>query len=123
MGIIEANKIRSHGEHFHSVHGYLGVATTVLLLVQYLVGFLMYGVPAVFDGLDGGAKSLYKYHRWGGYTIFVLLLATTASATWTEYNEFVLNIKPWTVLVAIVFIVVGVYPRISTTKLGLNRSG
>jgi len=105
------------------VHGYLGVATSLVLLLQYLIGFLMYGVPAVFRGLDGGAKSLYKYHRWSGYSVYVLLLATVASATKTEYNEGVLGIKLWSVLVAAVLIVIGVYPRISVVKLGLRRSG
>ncbi len=41
VAIIETNKERSHSPHFHSVHGYLGVTTAVVLLVQYIFGFLI----------------------------------------------------------------------------------
>ncbi|KAL1883085.1 hypothetical protein VTK73DRAFT_10011 [Phialemonium thermophilum] len=120
--IIEVNKIKSHGLHFHSAHGYLGVITAALLLVQYLFGFLMWGVPAVFGGLDN-AKALWKYHRLSGYVLYLLLLATVLSSTQTDYNRNVLGIKFWSVLVAAALVVAGLYPRISLTKLGLRRSG
>lgn len=51
--IIETNKIKQGPDsHFHSTHGYLGVATSFVLLAQYFVGFLMWGVPGVFGGID-----------------------------------------------------------------------
>lgn len=121
VSVIEANKIRYSGEHFHSVHGYLGVVSASLLVVQYLFGFLMWGVPAVFGGVDN-AKALWKYHRWSGYVLYLLLLATVISATETPYNKNVLDIKFWSVVIAVGLIIVGVYPRISLTKLGIHRS-
>ncbi|KAL1877068.1 hypothetical protein Daus18300_002678 [Diaporthe australafricana] len=118
--IIEANKIKQGPDsHFHSVHGYLGVLTSVVLLVQYVFGFLMWGVPGVFGGIDN-AKALWKYHRISGYLLFLLILATVISAVWTDFNVNVLNIRLWTVIVAIALIVLGVYPRLHPRKLGLN---
>lgn len=105
--------------HFHSVHGYMGVLTSVVLLVQYIFGFLMWGVPGVFGGVDN-AKALWKYHRISGYLLFLLILATVISAVWTDFNVNVLNIRLWAVLVSIVLIVLGVYPRLHPRKLGFN---
>lgn len=105
--------------HFHSVHGYLGVLTSVVLLVQYVFGFLMWGVPGVFGGIDN-AKALWKYHRISGYILFLLILATVTSAVWTDFNVNVLKIRLWAVVVAIALIVLGVYPRLHPRKLGFN---
>lgn len=105
--------------HFHSVHGYLGVLTSVVLLVQYIFGFLMWGVPGVFGGVDN-AKALWKYHRISGYLLFLLILATVVSAVWTDFNVNVLNIRLWAVVVSIALIVLGVYPRLHPRKLGFN---
>lgn len=105
--------------HFHSVHGYLGVLTSVVLLVQYIFGFLMWGVPGVFGGIDN-AKALWKYHRISGYLLFILILATVTSAVWTDFNVNVLKIRLWAVIVAIALIVLGVYPRLHPRKLGFN---
>ncbi len=125
VALIEANKIRSHGAHFHSAHGYLGVLTSVVLLGQYLFGLLVWAAPAaVFGrGPDGvaRAKALWKHHRWTGYVAALpLLLATVATATATDYNVNVLGIRTWAVLVAAGLVVVGVYPRVHTRKLGLR---
>ncbi|ROW04246.1 hypothetical protein VSDG_01094 [Cytospora chrysosperma] len=118
--VIEANKVRQGpGSHFHSVHGYLGVAASLVLLVQYLFGFLMWGVPGVFGGLDK-AKALWKYHRMSGYLLYLLILATVISAVYTDFNVNVLSIRLWTVCVAVALIVIGVYPRLHPRKLGFN---
>lgn len=118
--IIEANKIKSGpGSHFHSVHGYLGVATSVVLLLQYVVGLLMWAVPAAFGGVDR-AKAVWKYHRASGYLLNLLLLATVVSAVYTDFNVNVLDIKLWSVLIAVVLIVIGVYPRLHPSKFGLH---
>lgn len=117
--LIEVNKFKSNGAHFHSAHGYLGVISAVILLAQYVFGFLIWGVPLVFGGVDN-AKALYKYHRGSGYFLFLLLLATVISATSTDYNHAVLDIKAWAVVVASLLIVAGVYPRIHKTKLGVD---
>lgn len=118
--LIEANKIKQGpSSHFHSVHGYLGVATSVVLAVQYVVGFAMWGVPGVFGGLEN-AKKVWKYHRMSGYLLYALILATVVSAVYTDFNVNVLDLKLWAVLVSVVLIVIGVYPRLHPRKLGLN---
>ncbi|CAK7244065.1 MAG: hypothetical protein STHCBS139747_005599 [Sporothrix thermara] len=126
VAIIEANKIRSHGVHFHSVHGYLGVLTTVVLVGQYLFGLLVWLAPAFIFGSGPDrvdrAKALWKQHRWSGYVaVLPLLLATVITAIQTTYNINVLNIKLWAVLVASALIVIGMYPRIHGGKLGLRQ--
>lgn len=118
--LIEANKIKQGPDsHFHSLHGYLGVAASFVLLAQYLVGFLMWAVPGVFGGVDN-AKAVWKYHRASGYLLFALLLATVVSAVFTGFNVNVLDIKLWSVVVSVVLIVAGVYPRLHPRKLGLD---
>lgn len=121
IAIIETNKIKNNGAHFHSVHGYLGVITGVVLLGQYVFGFLMWGVPGVFGGVNN-AKALWKYHRISGYALFLLLLATVISAVDTDYNHNVLDIKLFAVLISLALIVIGVYPRIHKQKLGLDKA-
>ncbi|KAH8899563.1 hypothetical protein GQ53DRAFT_316486 [Thozetella sp. PMI_491] len=121
VAIIETNKVRSGNPHFHSLHGYLGVATAAVLLVQYIFGFLIWGVPAVFGGVDK-AKALWKYHRYSGYALLLLILATVTSAVDTDYNKNVLDIKLWSILVAVILVILGVYPRIQLAKLGIYRA-
>lgn len=120
-GLIEANKIRSHGVHLHSAHGILGVVTTVVLVGQYLFGFLIWAVPVGAFGSVDRAKSLWKHHRWVGYVALLpLLLATVVTATSTAFNVNVLDIRPWAMLAASGLVFVGVYPRIHGRKLGLR---
>ncbi|KAL7798152.1 eukaryotic cytochrome b561 domain-containing protein [Trichoderma ceciliae] len=120
VGIIEYNKEKSHNAHFHSVHGYLGVFTSVVLLLQYLVGFTMWATPKLYGGEDK-AKAIWKYHRYSGYFVLLLLLATINSATQTEYNEYVLKLKLWATIVLSILVVIGIFPRIQKQKLGFNR--
>jgi cytochrome b-561 len=115
--IIEYNKFAGNNPHFHSVHGILGFATAIILLLQYFVGFTMWAVPVMYGG-EENAKKIWKYHRWSGYTILLLLLATAISATQTDYNNNVLHIKLWATLVLSVLIIVGIFPRIQKQKLG-----
>ncbi|OIW27374.1 hypothetical protein CONLIGDRAFT_682429 [Coniochaeta ligniaria NRRL 30616] len=122
VSVILVNKHKSADPHphFHSVHGYLGVISAVALVGQYAVGFAMWAVPAVFGG-EERARSVWKYHRWSGYVIYLLLLGTVVAATFTPYNAAVLDIKTWSVVVAGLLLVVGIYPRVSLTKLGVRR--
>jgi hypothetical protein len=122
VGVILVNKARSSDPHphFHSVHGYLGVVSVALLLGQYAVGFGMWAVPGVFGG-EERAKRVWKYHRWSGYVVYLLLLATVVAATYTPYNVHLLDIKTWSVVVSALLLVVGIYPRISIAKLGIRR--
>lgn len=114
--IIEYNK----GNHarFTSVHGIMGLTTYILILIQALVGFAQYFTPkAVFGSVDNG-KAIYKYHRISGYVILTFALATICAATQTGFNENVLHIQLWAVIVASVLVLVGVIPRIKKSKLG-----
>lgn len=117
--IIEYNKFSSGGIHFHSVHGYFGVITSVVLLLQYFVGFTMWLVPGMYGGVDK-AKSLYRYHRMSGYIILLLLLVTVVTATKTEFNEKVLKLQLWGAILLAFLIAAGVYPRLQRTKLGFG---
>ncbi|KAI8964962.1 eukaryotic cytochrome b561-domain-containing protein [Daldinia sp. FL1419] len=115
---IEVNKFINNGAHFHSVHGYLGVAASFWLLAQYLIGFTMFATPKLYGG-EAKAKSIWKYHRSSGYALLLFLAATTISATQTDYNLNVLGLKLWATILIAVLIVVGVFPRIRKQKLGL----
>ncbi|KAK4243737.1 hypothetical protein C7999DRAFT_44490 [Corynascus novoguineensis] len=119
--IIEVNKSVNGLAHFHSAHAYLGATTLALLLLQYLFGFTIWAVPAVWGGEDA-AKRLWKYHRWVGYAALLLLLATVAAAVETDYVRAALRIRLWAVLVAEALIVAGVFPRVHLRKLGLEGS-
>jgi len=90
-----------------------------LIFIQALVGFAQFYVPELVFGSVDKAKSVYKYHRWSGYVILLLMLATVCAATQTTFNKNVLQIRLWAVLVASVLVVAGVAPRLKKHKLGL----
>lgn len=119
--IIEYNKFSSNGVHFHSVHGYLGVITSIIILLQYLVGSTMWLTPSLYGGADN-AKTLYKYHRMSGYFILVLLMATFISATKTDFNLNVLHLQFWGSILVALLILAGVLPRIQRSKLGFKAT-
>ncbi|KAH7346728.1 eukaryotic cytochrome b561-domain-containing protein [Rhexocercosporidium sp. MPI-PUGE-AT-0058] len=119
--IIEYNKFSHNGTHFVSAHAILGLSTYILLGIQALVGFSAYYVPQLYGSVDK-AKSLYKWHRMSGYLVLVLMLATVAAATQTDYNKNVLDIKLWAILISAILVLVGVLPRIKKQKLGLSGS-
>ena len=115
--VIEYNKIAHKGTHFVSAHAILGLITYLLILIQAVVGATQYFIPQLYGGVDN-AKKLYKYHRVGGYLIFLLLLATVAAATQTDFNKNVLGIQLWAVIVAAIITLVGVVPRVRLAKFG-----
>ncbi|KAF2970463.1 hypothetical protein GQX73_g3161 [Xylaria multiplex] len=115
--VIEVNKIKSNGPHFHSVHGFLGIISSIWILIQYFVGFTMFGVPALYGG-EANAKKIWKYHRSSGYVLLLLMMATVVSSVKTDYNKNVLGLKLWAMIVIFVLMIVGVYPRIKKQKLG-----
>lgn len=120
LSIIEYNKfLQGPGSHFHSLHGYLGVILSIVLLLQYIVGFTMWATPSLYGG-DDRAKSIWKYHRWSGYLVLVLLLVTVVTATGTPYNANVLKLKLWAVLITSLLILTGVMPRVQKQKLGVT---
>ncbi|ROT39372.1 hypothetical protein SODALDRAFT_323765 [Sodiomyces alkalinus F11] len=119
VSIIEVNKFRSSGPHWHSVHGVLGIILSICLLLQYLVGVTMWAVPKLYGGTDN-ARAIWKYHRATGYIIYSGLLATIFSALWTDYNKNVLGIKWWYILVPVLAAFVSVNFRINLAKFGLS---
>jgi len=118
VGSIEYNKIRSNGAHFKSPHAYIGVVASIWQVLQYLVGFTMYGVPSLYGG-EAKAKSIWKYHRISGYALLLMYMAAVVSATKTDYNANVLGLKLWAMVVIALLVIVGIYPRIKKQKLGL----
>jgi len=116
--VIEYNKISGGREHFRAVHNYLGVTTGVVIVVQVLFGFTMWAVPALYGG-EARAKAVWKYHRWSGYTILVLLLATIISATKTDANDVMLGMSVWMLSAFAVLVLLGTFPRIKLQKMGL----
>lgn len=79
----------------------------------------MWATPSLYGG-EQKAKSIWKYHRYSGYVILVLLLATVCSATQTDYNNNVLKMKLWATLLLSILVLVGVFPRIQKQKLGFS---
>ncbi|RMJ24038.1 Cytochrome b561 [Aspergillus sp. HF37] len=115
--VIEVNK----GDHprLVSPHGILGLITYIAILLQALLGVTQYFLPRKVLGSVDAGKSLYKYHRWYGYALLLLELATVSAATRTTYNLTTLHIQLWTVLVAAVLVAAGVGARVRKHKLGL----
>jgi hypothetical protein len=115
--IIEINKSSHPGTHLKSVHSIMGLVTYILLLIQWFVGATQFFYPELYGSVEK-AKSLYKYHRISGYLIFAMLTATVCAATWTDYNLGILKIHHWSVIVASVILLAGLYARIKKQKLG-----
>ncbi|KAI9784391.1 MAG: hypothetical protein M1816_000862 [Peltula sp. TS41687] len=109
--IIEINKIQTHHSHFGSSHAILGLITSILLILQALVGITQYYFPGLY-GSVANAKKIYKYHRMAGYVILPLALATATVALHLYYNTL------WSVLIADLLVLAGVLPRIKKQKLG-----
>lgn len=95
----------------------MGLITYILIGLQALVGATQFYTPALYGGVEN-AKSLYKYHRVGGYATSLLMLATICSATYTDFNKNVLGIQLWAVIVAGVVLVIGLGARVRLSKFG-----
>ncbi|KAL6715163.1 hypothetical protein ACLMJK_007427 [Lecanora helva] len=117
--IIEYNKISHGGAHFESPHAILGLITYILFGLQAVVGLTQFYTPGIYGSVEN-AKAVYKYHRASGYVLLVLSLATVAAATQTGFNENVLHIQLWAVIVTSVVLLVGVLPRVRKGKFGLK---
>ena len=104
---------------FESPHAIFGLITYILLGIQATIGLTMFFTPKLY-GSVGRAKALYKYHRISGYLIIILILTTVALATQTDYNVNVLGIQLWAVVVLSMVILLGILPRVRTSKLGLK---
>jgi hypothetical protein len=115
--IIEVNK--GSYPHFVSLHGILGLITYITIALQAVVGVIQYFLPTILLGSVDAGKRIYKYHRWSGYVLLLLEIATVVAAIQTTYNVMAIQIPLWGVLVAIVLILSGVGARIKKHKLGL----
>ncbi|KAK3989803.1 cytochrome b ascorbate-dependent protein 3 [Cladorrhinum sp. PSN332] len=119
--IIEVNKHVNHMPHFHSAHAVFGVITYAALVVQYLFGFTIYVTPGVWGQGGERAKSFYKWHRYLGYLLLILVLVTVSAANWTDYVRKALELPGFVLPVAAGLIVVGVFPRVQKNKFGYVR--
>lgn len=115
--IIEVNK-GSH-PHFVSPHGILGLTTYIAIVLQAVVGVVQYLLPVTLLGSVDAGKRIYKCHRWSGYVLLLLEMATVVAATQTTFNVNAIHIPLWGVLVSAVLILTGVGARIKKHKLGL----
>lgn len=115
--VIEYNKFDHNGTHFESPHAILGLVTYIVIILQALVGITQYFTPGLYGSVDN-AKSLYKYHRAGGYLAAVLLLATICASTYTTFNVNVLGMQLWALVVSSVVVLIGIVPRIRLNKFG-----
>lgn len=79
----------------------------------------MWATPRLYGG-EQRVRAVWKYHRYSGYLVLVLLLATICSAAKTPYAEQVLHLKLWATVLASILVVAGVFPRIQKQKLGLG---
>jgi cytochrome b561 len=116
--IIEMNKASHPETRFKNIHGIMGLVTFILIILQAVVGFVQFYIPASVLGSVDKGKMLYKYHRVSGYLILLLSLATICAATQTGFNANVLHIQLWAVIVASVLVVAGVLPRVKKQKFG-----
>lgn len=115
--IIEVNK-GSH-PHFVSPHGILGLITYIFIVLQALGGLAQYLFPTIIFGSVAAGKRVYKYHRWSGYVLLLLEMATVVAATQTTYNIAALHIPLWGVLASVLLTLLGVGARTKKHKLGL----
>lgn len=120
--VIEMNKASHPETRWQTAHNILGLITFIVILLQALVGFAQFYIPSTILGSVENGKKIYKYHRMSGYLILLLSLVTICAATQTGFNERVLHIKLWAVIVASVLVVVGVVPRIKKRKFGLGTT-
>lgn len=67
----------------------------------------------------GIREGLTCLHRVSGYAIVILSLATICAATDTGFNQNVLHMKLWALIVASVLVLAGLMARIKKHKLGL----
>jgi hypothetical protein len=104
---------------FTSLHGILGLMTYITISLQAMVGSMQYFWPITFFGTVDAGKRIYKYHRWAGYFLLMLEMATITAAVQTTYNMMEIEISFWGVLTAAVFILLGVGAGIKKHKLGL----
>ena len=113
--IIWYNKHLRSAPHYTSLHGKLGLAIVILLLVQATVGIVAFWFPGLLGG-ESKAKATYKYHRISGYLVSALVLTNVTLGTQTTW--FYGKVPAlWIWIVYDVLIVVGLAARIRAGKM------
>lgn len=74
----------SHGaKHFTTWHGKLGLAVSILLVIQALVGGLSHYYST---SMGPRATRFYKYHRMSGYVLLPLVLVVAhLGGAWSDW--------------------------------------
>ena len=104
--------------HWCAVHrGFRPVLGPTARIGQYGQRESVIQIPQVSRVLF--TNTLLMMCRISGYLIVILSLATVAAATFTGFNENVLKIKLWAVIISAVLVLIGLAPRIKKHKLGL----
>ncbi|CAG8829987.1 40633_t:CDS:2 [Gigaspora margarita] len=113
--IIVTFKNQYKKDHFTSAHGKAGVFTFSYLLVQAIFGSILVNFPGVVGGLSKAVR-MYKYHRFSGYFLLVLLYITALGGTQADWTRGQFD-HIWVWLLAIVLVGVGVATRAKSSKL------
>ncbi|CAO3609097.1 unnamed protein product [Cunninghamella blakesleeana] len=75
------NKIISGKPHFTSFHGQLGIFTFGYLLFQLIFGLLIAFIPSI----SFHAKKYWKYHRFTGYFLFLIVSTVALAGVQADY--------------------------------------
>jgi len=118
---IVVNKFVHHHTQFDSPHAVLGLITLVGIFVQAIVGVAQFYTPNIFGSTER-AKSIYKYHRVVGYVLQLALLSTIIAATRTPFALESLHLRTWQVVIEVVLVIIGLFPRVKKEKFGFRSS-
>ena len=113
--IIWYNKTSHSAPHYTSLHGKVGLATVILLVVQSVVGIVAFYFPSLLGG-EAKAKATYKYHRMSGYVVAALVLTNVTLGTQTTWFHGKVPAL-WIWIVYDVLIVVGLAARVRVSKM------
>jgi len=81
-------------------------------------------VPSRSTNITGEHELILRYSpangsfRGAGYILLIYILVVVSAATHTAFNEDVLHIKFWEIVVTSILVLIGVVPRIKKHKLG-----
>lgn len=119
-GFIAIEVKKGSSARLISPHGILGLTTYISVVLQALVGVVQFFFPVAILGSVDAGKRVYKYHRWTGYILLLLEMATVVAATQTTYNLIAIHISLGPVVVAAILTLAGVGARIKKQKLGIG---
>lgn len=117
--VIVYNKISHNAPNFTSWHGRCGLVTLLLILSQATVGALSLFAPSLLGG-ESQAKSLWKYHRMGGYITLTLAVLTAFLGTqsdWMKLPDHYAVQHDWLFVIGAILILFGIAIRIRWSKM------